>query len=121
MPQIFYILISGHAEVTAADLSGALQKMSHNSPLAHQIIVIHGPVELVYQRPEKQRGIGAAACDDDICTVLKSLHDAGAAQIGVGGHFVLQIAKPLTSFKNGVVRVPVQTVKNVISQHTYNF
>ena len=73
-------------EVAAGALRAAFDDMPGQCRLGQAVVVLPGPVELMHQRRADHRAVHHTAGYHDIGTQLQRLHDAGRAEVGVGGY-----------------------------------
>ena len=77
--------LAGLGEVTAGDLTAALQQMAHDGALAQLVPVLQRPAKLMDHRSHEDGGVGHTAGNDHIGALLQGLQDSLYAHIGVGG------------------------------------
>ncbi len=80
-----HVLEPGIGEIAAGDLRAAFQQMAGHGAAAELHPVVERPAEGVDERPERQRRIGHAAGDHDLCALTQCFDDGTGAEIGVGG------------------------------------
>src|SRR5438477_12226480 len=85
MRQTRHVFVAWVGEVAAGELACTLQQVADDSALAEHIPIVESPSKFVNHGCEKQRGIGDAAGDENVCAGVQRVEKRCYSEIRVGG------------------------------------